>query len=286
MTGYGASRYEISSVKIAVEVKSLNSKFLDVLIKLPKEFSKHELTVKSLLGDRLQRGKINLTVDYLNESAENVNRIDQNIFLGYYNQLKELSKETGEYGVNCFELSVQLPDVIVAGENEPSDKEWAKVESVITEAIDGCDNHRISEGQKLLPVLLLNIKAIGEKLARVEEKDPKRIETIKHRINGNLKEHLSGDSIDQNRFEQEVIYFLEKLDITEEKVRLKSHLSYFKEVLESDLSQGKKLGFITQEIGREINTIGSKANDAIIQHLVVEMKEELEKIREQLLNLL
>lgn len=286
MTGFGTSRYEESGVKITVELRTLNSKFLDVLMKLPKEFSDQELKMRSLLGDKLQRGKVNLTVDYSNESVENTNQVDQKIFIGYYEQLKALSEKTGESKTNCFELAARMPDVIAAGENNPTEEEWSNVELTIIEAIEACDRYRISEGEKLMPVLLSNSKVIGEKLDLVEKADPTRIETIKKRIGGNLKEHLSGDTIDKNRFEQEVIYFLEKLDITEEKVRLKSHLDYFREVLEADFSQGKKLGFITQEIGREINTIGSKANNATIQHLVVEMKEELEKIREQLLNIL
>ncbi len=286
MTGYGTSRYEKSGVKITVELRTLNSKFIDVLIKLPKEFSDQELKVRSLLGDKLHRGKVNLTVDYSNESTENANQIDQKILIGYYQQLKALSEKTGESETNCFELAARMPDVIATGENSPTEEEWLQVELTITEAIEACDSYRISEGEKLMPVLLSNSEIIAEKLNLVKQADPERIETIKNRISGSLKEHLSGDAMDKNRFEQEAVYFLEKLDITEEKVRLKSHLNYFQEVLKADFPQGKKLGFITQEIGREINTIGSKANNASIQHLVVEMKEELEKIREQLLNIL
>ena len=286
MTGYGFSRHEESGVTITAEVKSLNSKFLDVLIKLPKEFSDKELNVKSLLSDKVVRGKITLTVDYIDTSAESGAQINQQALLNYFNQLKGTAEISEEELKGIIPALLQLPDVVGMQETELTEEEWLKVEGVILDAVKQCDDHRSDEGATLLPALTSNIQVIGERLELVGQEDPKRIESIKQRIGSNLRDHLADEKVDNNRFEQEVIYFLEKLDITEEKVRLKSHLDYFMEVLRADTSQGKKLGFIAQEIGREINTIGSKANHAPIQHLVVEMKEELEKIREQLLNIL
>ena len=286
MTGFGSSSFDKSGVKISVEVRTLNSKFLDVLIKLPKEFNDQELTVKSIVTDKLQRGKVNVNVDLVDESAGAANQIDTGAFRTYYNQLKALAEELEEGRTDCFELTTHLPEIISPSENEPSKELWQLIETKVIEALDHCDDFRIEEGRKLQVVLARNIEVIADKLKLVDKADPERIKSIKEKIKGNLREHLTPEMIDQNRFEQEVVYFLEKLDITEEKVRLKSHLKYFIEILEASNSQGKKLGFITQEIGREINTIGSKANNATIQHLVVEMKEELEKIREQLLNIL
>ena len=286
MTGYGSSRVDSSGIKVRVEVKTLNSKYLDALIKLPKEFGEYELEVRSLVGDILERGKVSLTLEYESESGTSVIKINEAVFLETYQSLKSLATKAGASYDNLFETVLQLPEVILPQEEVSVANEWQLVSQAIKEAIKACDAHRVSEGQKLSPVLEKNVLTIEEKLKEVEKADPKRIEGIKGRISGNLKEHFATEKIDENRFEQEVIYFLEKLDITEEKVRLKSHIHYFLEVLGSKTSQGKKLGFIAQEIGREINTIGSKANNAEIQHLVVEMKEELEKVREQLLNIL
>jgi len=286
MTGYGASRYDEGGMKIFAEVKTLNSKFFDALIKMPKELSEHELGVKSYIGDILQRGKINLTLEYENGGSAEAKVINEEVFLKYYNNLKELAGKTNDQTAPLFDLALQFPEVTLLSEHQPTNEEWTAILSVIKKAIAACDDHRTNEGTGLFAVLSENIKVIGDKLNAVNEADPQRVEGIKNRIKNNLREHLGEEKIDQNRFEQEIIFFLEKLDINEEKVRLESHLKYFIEVLESPESQGKKLGFITQEIGREINTIGSKANNAVIQHLVVEMKEELEKIREQLLNIL
>lgn len=286
MTGYGGSRRESEGIKIHVEVKSLNSKFLDPLIKLPKEFSDKELEVKSLIGEVLKRGKISMTVEYESENGASSLKINESVFKDYYDSLKALAEKTNDSTDHIFEMVMQFPDVTIPTDNLPTEKEWSLVLSTINEAVNSCDQHRITEGDKLLPTVKDSLLAIQERLKKVELADPQRIDGIKSRISGNLKEHLGSTGIDENRFEQEVIYFIEKLDINEEKVRLQSHLNYFMDVLNGDTSQGKKLGFIGQEIGREINTIGSKANNATIQHLVVEMKEELEKIKEQLLNIL
>lgn len=286
MTGYGAARYDENGLKIRVEVKSLNSKFLDSLVKMPKELSDKELEVKSLVGDVLQRGKISMTVEYEAESSASSAQVNEQVFKAYYEKLKSLAVETDSPHNRLFESILQLPDIMTPAENAISEREWLLILEQIKGSLRACDEHRLKEGEKLNKELVNNIKVIGEKLTAVAREDPNRIKGIKGRIAGNLKEHLGSESYDENRFEQELVYFLEKLDITEEKVRLKSHLDYFLEVIGANTSQGKKLGFIAQEIGREINTIGSKANNVTIQHLVVEMKEELEKIREQLLNIL
>ncbi|MEQ9426570.1 MAG: YicC/YloC family endoribonuclease [Cyclobacteriaceae bacterium] len=283
MTGYGRSNFDGDGLKIQVEVKTLNSKYLDALIKLPKEFSDKEFEVKTMVSEALQRGKVNLTIDF--ESAEPIatSTINEPLFKSFYTKLKSLAGETES---NLANAVLQMPDVISSSQQRPDENTWSRLKSLIQEAINNCDNHRVAEGNSLKPSLESSIKTIESKLTEVKKADPDRIDSIKKRIGNNLEEHIGKENIDKNRFEQEVIYFLEKLDINEEKVRLQSHLDYFIKTLNSDSSQGKKLGFITQEIGREINTIGSKANHAIIQHLVVEMKEELEKIREQLLNVI
>jgi uncharacterized protein (TIGR00255 family) len=288
MTGYGQARFEDEQYAISVEVKSLNSKFLDVNIRLPKAFSNKELEVRNILGDVLERGKVNLVIEFLNkkEATTKVN-INKNLFHQYYDILKSLSDEVGSKSDDIFRLSMQFPEVLETLEDDVNkEKEWKVILPIIKDAVDQCDQFRSKEGAVLTQSLKTCVQSINENLEEIKILEPQRIIRIKSRLNDNLREFVSREELDVNRLEQELIYYIEKLDINEEIVRLSSHINYFLEILENSKSNGKKMSFISQEMGREINTIGSKSNDAAMQKLVVNMKEELEKIKEQLLNLL
>ena len=288
MTGFGQSKLDNSDVNLSVEVKSLNSKFLDSMIKLPREFTDRELEVKNIITERLIRGKATIAITYQKKDAAMVKMaINRGLFIEYYQSLQTAAREVNAPDQDIFKLAIQMPDVVLQQDSEEDlSKDWEVIVEHIHKAIDQCDNFRIKEGAGLQQKLLSYINKIDEFLHKIEGQDPQRIQLVKERLKQKIDDLRHVEKIDENRFEQELIYYIEKLDINEEKVRLKSHLDYFIEVLENPDSQGKKLGFISQEIGREINTIGSKANDATIQRFVVGMKEELEKIKEQLLNIL
>ena len=288
MTGFGQSKLDNSDVNLSVEVKSLNSKFLDSMIKLPREFTDRELEVKNIITERLIRGKAAIAITYQKKDAAMVKMaINRGLFIEYYQSLQTAAREVNAPDQDIFKLAIQMPDVVLQQDSEEDlSKDWGVIVEHIHKAIDQCDNFRIKEGAGLQQKLLSYINKINEFLHKIEGQDPQRIQLVKERLKQKIDDLRHVEKIDENRFEQELIYYIEKLDINEEKVRLKSHLDYFIEVLENPDSQGKKLGFISQEIGREINTIGSKANDATIQRFVVGMKEELEKIKEQLLNIL
>lgn len=288
MTGYGNATYENKDCKIAVEVKTLNSKFLDLSLKLPKGAQEYELDLKALVSDILVRGKAGITLDYEEKQKDEARfNLNPSLFQQYFEQLRELRGTLKVSDETIFENALQMPEVL----QQKEAKETLKISldellATMKKALLACDEFRVREGKVLHEKFLSYVSAIQEKLNAVDKRDPERTVAIKERIEKNLAEMIGKDKVDQNRFEQELIYYIEKLDISEEKVRLASHLNFFKEALGSPESNGKKLSFISQEIGREINTIGSKANDAVIQRLVVEMKEELEKIKEQLLNIL
>lgn len=288
MTGYGKVNYEDEAFTLSAEVKTLNSKFLDAGIRLPRIFSEREIEVRNMLSAHLERGKVMLTVEYVskNEDIEGAT-INGVLLKNYYQILDKLSKELGNSHADVFALAMQLPEVVQPPLQETaSEAVWEIVKNKIEEAIQHCNAFRAQEGKALGQHMESCIKAIGAALEKVEILVPKRNETVRTKIRTQLEELISESQIDENRFEQELIYYIEKLDVNEEIVRLKNHLSYFIKVMQSNDSQGKKLGFISQEIGREINTIGSKANDSEMQHLVVSMKEELEKIKEQVLNVI
>lgn len=287
MTGYGLASHETENVKIVVEVKTLNSKFLDLNLKLPRAFTEKELFIRKLISDRLERGKVGLSVDYLDaETSLPKLSLNEALFKAYYDQLKTLSLAVNAETSDIFKIALQSPDVMTTEpQSDANVKNWDVVIQTIEEALERCNQFRLQEGATLQEQIKASIVTIDELLQKVGEQDPQRTETIRGRIKQNIEELSLKGSVDENRLEQEIIFYVEKLDISEEKVRLKSHLDYFLEMMEQPVSQGKKLGFISQEIGREINTIGSKANDALIQKYVVGMKEELEKIKEQLLNI-
>lgn len=287
MTGYGIASQESENLKIHVEVKTLNSKFLDLNLRIPKSLNDKELEIRKIISDKLERGKVALSLEYVDAAARPSKlAIDTPLFLAYYNELKNLAQEVNADTSDIFKLALQSPEVMLS-ENQLEDEgiHWELLKEKINEALAACDNFRITEGATLQAQLESSILEIGNMLEKIIEQDPLRIQNIRNRIKQNIEELSLKGTADENRLEQEIVYYIEKLDINEEKVRLKSHLDYFLEVMNMPTSQGKKLGFISQEIGREINTIGSKANDALIQKYVVGMKEELEKIKEQLLNI-
>ncbi|NJN26686.1 MAG: YicC family protein [Cyclobacteriaceae bacterium] len=288
MTGYGQARYEDDQYCISVEIKTLNSKFLDVGLRIPKAFADKEIVVRNLISEQLERGKVSLMLEYTNKIDDTAKiNINEKLFKAYYDKLKALSDSVNANSEDVFRMAVQFPEVIeTIDDNSNREREWELIWPVLKNALDNCNAFRAQEGAVLSENLKHYITSIKENLVKIIELDPKRIERIRNRLQGNLNEFIHKEDIDENRLEQELIYYIEKLDISEEKVRLTSHLNYFMEILSSNDSMGKKMNFMTQEIGREINTIGSKSNDAEMQKLVVNMKEELEKVKEQILNLL
>ena len=287
MTGYGIAAADSGTTKYTVEIKSLNSKFLELSLRLPKIFSDKEFQLRNDCNKQIERGKVNLSITVEQQSGVvKAAGIDTVLLKNYYEQLKAVSIELGEPTTNLMQLALGLPEVVKYDEETVSEDEWKLVEKTFNQAVAAFQKFRSDEGNVLEQDLKYRINIILENLKLVEIEEPKRVPIIRERLNSFLEEATNKEGIDQNRFEQELIYFIDKLDITEEKVRLKAHCDYFLETLKNSDANGKKLGFITQEIGREINTLGSKSNDANMQKLVVGMKEELEKMKEQLLNVL
>jgi len=287
MTGYGLAANDFAHAKYTVEIKSLNSKFLELSLKLPKAFSDKELLIRNECSKQIDRGKVNISVT--TEYPENETKtasINQNLLKLYYNQLSSAAKELGDTGSNLLQLALNFPEVISYQEDTISEEEWKQLHKTFDEAMANFQLFREDEGNVLQQDLILRINNILVALKDVEKQEPERLPLIRERLTQYLNDAVGRENVDMNRFEQELIFYIDKLDITEEKIRLKSHCDYFMEALKSADANGKKLGFISQEIGREINTIGSKANDAKIQQIVVGMKEELEKVKEQLLNVL
>ena len=287
MTGYGIASFDSGTSKYTVEIKSLNSKFLELSLRLPKSFSDKEFQLRTECNKQIERGKVNLSINV--EQADSTVKaagIDAELLKHYYKQLKAVSADLNEPANNLLQLALGLPEVVKYGEETISEEEWKQVEKTFKQALAAFQQFRSDEGNVLEEDIKYRIGIILENLKLVEVEEPKRVPVIRERLNQFLSEAVGREAVDQNRFEQELIYYIDKLDITEEKIRLKSHCDYFIETLKNADANGKKLGFISQEIGREINTLGSKANDAAMQKLVVGMKEELEKIKEQLLNVL
>jgi uncharacterized protein (TIGR00255 family) len=287
MTGYGLASGDYAHAKYTVEIKSLNSKFLELSLKLPKAFSDKEFLLRNECTRQIERGKVNISihVDYA-ETKLKTSTINQTLLEHYYSKLKESADTLGDSGSNLFQMALNFPEVVQYTADEVSEDEWKMVYKTFEQALINFQSFRQDEGNVLKQDLILRISNIEEGMKLISEQEPLRIPSIKTRLNQFLEEAVGKENIDHNRFEQELIYFIDKLDITEEKTRLKSHLDYFIVALQDKDANGKKLGFISQEIGREINTMGSKANDAKMQQTVVGMKEELEKIKEQLLNVL
>jgi uncharacterized protein (TIGR00255 family) len=288
MTGYGQVIANVDEANIVIEVKSLNSKFFDLTLRLPKKFTEKESEVRNLLTDKLERGKVSVSIDYQTKSSEEASqRYDEKLFVAHYTELKKLADKVMADYDNLFQLALEAPGVKQTNGVEATDpKEWERISPMLKEAIEACNKFREAEGKVLGEKLEGYIANIHRGLDQVISIDSGRTDKIRAKLKENITAVLGTEGIDANRLEQEMIYYIEKLDIQEERVRLATHLSYFLKVMKEDNSNGKKLAFIAQEIGREINTIGSKANDASMQKFVVEMKDELEKIKEQLNNVI
>ena len=285
MTGFGKSSSIVKSRKISVETRSVNSKGLDTSFRLPNVFRDKETEIRNFLSEKLKRGKVDLTVTFDSSSEEKHVSLNKSIAKKHFVELKSLSRELKIDDTQMLLAILRMPDVFKPEKEEFSANDWKVILSAIGKAVSALDKFRMSEGKSLEKDLRKRIDFILKHLSAIEGMDRGRIDAIREKLRKNLEELISSDKIDNNRFEQELIYHIEKLDITEEKVRLKTHCNYFLKTMNED-ECGRKLGFISQEIGREINTIGSKANDAEIQKIVVQMKDELEKIKEQLNNVL
>lgn len=281
MTGYGKSVIQLPSKKITIEIKSLNSKSLDLNARVPSSYREKELVLRDIIAKSLVRGKVDFSL-YIEITGEATNTEVNEVVVKQY--MKQLARVVDGDPVELLKMAVRLPDALKTERDEIDEAEYKTIVAAVGEALEAINQYRTDEGRVLMDDMVTRINNISVLLEQVLALDPERIDSVKERLRkaiSDLKE-----TIDENRFEQELIYYLEKYDITEEKVRLQNHLDYFSESIRSDDSNGKKLGFITQEIGREINTIGSKANYAPMQQLVVQMKDELEKIKEQALNIL
>ncbi|UFH55768.1 YicC/YloC family endoribonuclease [Spirosoma sp. KNUC1025] len=291
MTGFGNATVEAGNLSVTAEIKTLNSKFLDIYCRIPRQFSDKEIELRALLTHQLERGKVELSLNLARTNAVRPGvTINRPLVAAYVSDLKEtantmlMSISDGD----VLQLALQQPNAYLTESLDPTAdaSDWITVQAAVQEAIRRCDAFRRQDGAVLENKFQEYIQTITDRLADVEEQDTRRMPAVRERMRNSVKELLDSESFDHNRFEQELVYYVEKFDISEEKVRLKNHLAYFLEVLATEEANGKKLNFISQEIGREINTIGSKANDSTIQHFVVQMKDELEKIKEQTMNVI
>lgn len=290
MTGYGKAVVETPSRKLIVEIKTLNSKQSDLSLKLPGFFRNKEHEVRTLISQRLERGKIDVFIFTEDSGESSLYSINHSLAKKYHTELKALKKELRDrYSGGLLPLVMKFPDVLQTTREEMTENDWKAILAGINQAVEQVDHFRQEEGKVLEEDILTRVQSILKLLDDIDPHEKQRISDLRERLKKDFLKYsgdLNGSIPDQNRLEQELIYYFEKLDITEEKVRLLKHCQYFLETLNEDQAQGKKLGFITQEMGREINTLGSKAGDAEIQKIVVQMKDELEKIKEQLGNIL
>lgn len=287
MTGFGRTIGEYNGKRFTIELKSLNSKNIDLGIKIPTFYREKEPEIRTLLSEKLIRGKIDLMMFVEQSDYDHRTHINKTVFKSYYNQIKELYHELGEpIGNEVLASITRFPDVLEATHEEIDAQEWQLIRTLIDNAIESTITYRQIEGQSIYSDLNNKLKNIIDLKSLIIPLEPQRKENIRTRLNKSLAEFIENETLDSNRFEQELIYYIEKYDINEERVRLKQHLNYFSETLIQGGNIGRKLGFIAQEIGREINTLGAKANHNEIQKIVVEMKNELEQIKEQVLNIL
>jgi len=281
MTGFGKSTLQLPSKKITIEIKSLNSKSLDLNARIPGQYREKELLLRNIISKSLTRGKVDFSLYVEITGEETSASVNPVVVKKYMQQLREIANADDD---ELLKMAIKMPDAMKTEREEIDESEFQEIETTLTEALKEINSFRTDEGKALENDLVFRVSNIDSLLQEIIAMDPDRIEGVKERLRkgvADLKE-----KVDENRFEQELVYYIEKFDITEEKVRLENHLSYFNETLNSSDSNGRKLGFISQEMGREINTIGSKSNYAPMQQLVVQMKDELEKIKEQLLNVL
>lgn len=282
MTGFGKATLQLPTKKISIEVKSLNSKGLDLSVRMPSLYREMELGLRTQIASKLERGKVDFSI-YIESTAEQTStRVNVPIVKAYIEQLREVYPDAD--ATELMKMAVRMPDTMKIEREEIDANEWAQIQTVIEEALQNILNFRRDEGLSLEKEFQLRIGNIRQFMNEALALDPERVQAIKDRLQTAIAELQV--NVDENRFEQELIYYLEKLDITEEKVRLTNHLDYFLDTIKGTEANGRKLGFITQEMGREINTMGSKSNHAQMQKLVVQMKDELEKIKEQVLNVL
>jgi len=287
MTGFGKSQVDLPGRIITVEIRSLNSKQLDLSFRAPSVYREKEMITRSLIAQRMERGKVDVNINVESKNDQPVMTINKNIALQYFEQLKDLAASIPEnQHSDLLSILVRMPDVLKSEKEEFSEEEWVLIQQSLEAALEEADRFRKAEGVILEKDFIFRISRILALLEEVEPLESSRIAGIRAKFEVRLEEIHQDKSYDQNRLEQELVYYFEKLDITEEKIRLKKHCDYFVLTLAELESPGKKLNFITQEIGREINTLGSKANDVRIQMIVVQMKDELEKIKEQLANIL
>ena len=287
MTGYGKAESILPDKKLTIEVRALNSKQLDTNARLPSLYKEKELEIRKLISNTLERGKVECSFFYELSQESASGTINEPVVKDYYAQLSRISGELGlKASHELLSIVMRMPDTIRNERSELEEEEWKSVRGSLKQALGQVNGFRHQEGESLDKDLRERVAAISARLADVEEMEGERIARIRERIGNNLSEFLGKEDLDKNRFEQELIFYMEKLDISEEKVRLSNHCSYFLETMDNEGPVGKKLGFISQEMGREINTLGSKANHVEIQRLVVVMKDELERIKEQILNVL
>lgn len=282
MTGFGKASLQLPTKKITIEIKSLNSKGLDLNVRMPSIFREMELGLRNQVAQQLERGKVDFSMYIEVTGEETATKVNAPIVKAYIGQMRDILPEAD--ATELMKMAVRMPDALKTERDEIDENEWKQIQSVIDEALININNFRRDEGVSLEKEFRLRIGNIRSFMEQALQLDPERIQQIKERLQNAITELKT--NVDENRFEQELIYYLEKLDITEEKVRLGNHLDYFLETLSGKEANGRKLGFITQEMGREINTMGSKSNHAGMQKLVVQMKDELEKIKEQVLNVL
>ena len=297
MTGYGKAELNLINANFTIEVKSLNSKQIDASVKMSSVYRAKEIGLRKLLSEKLQRGKIEISIWREKSESSSNYKINTAVIKGYHHQILQLKKDLGlkwnmwtftpfkAESTDIIPALLKMPDVLTKGEEKSDDNEWEEIAKGVNTAIDNLLQFRMDEGKKLEEDITSRINTLDRLLMEIAPFAKQRIEKVKKSLADKLAE-IDTKNIDENRFEQELIYYLEKQDITEEQVRIEAHLNYFTETMNSASPNGKKLGFIAQEIGREINTIGSKSSDAEMQKLVVQMKDELEKIKEQLLNIL
>ena len=287
MTGYGRTEFQDEAYHIIAEIKSLNSKFFDLSIKIPKVFQDKEIELRSLISSFIERGKVNVCVEMeFLKTPPATYKVNKQLFFYYYDQLKEIANEVEDDTTDIFRMAIQSPDVMVSPQSgEFPEEAWGKLKTTLNEALSSFDEFRSKEGETLKNKLRAYLDRIEEELEKVNPLEKERLEQIKNRLLAALNELNGKIDADKNRFEQELIYYLEKYDIEEEKVRLKKHINHFRDCMDEG-NNGKKLGFIAQEMGREINTLGAKAYYAPLQKVVVNMKEELDKIKEQSMNIL
>lgn len=286
MTGFGRAEGSIGPRKFTVEVRALNGKQLDLNVRMPSVYKQKEMKLRSGLANELVRGKCDLTIFYEADATEKKITINKALMEAYHQDLKEVAQNIGQEEADYMGMLMRIPDILKPEREEIDEGEWDQIHSMVKEAVKNLNEYRSIEGAKLHTDFAGRIKTIMSLYDELEEPLEQRMVQIRERIKNNMDEVVDQEKIDNNRFEQELIYYMERLDVSEERQRLKSNCDYFLEVLQNDDAQGKKLGFIGQEIGREINTLGSKANNSDVQRIVVQMKDELEKIKEQVLNVL